>query len=174
MGDRPASVRIRVTQARPGFHHPLGRREIRELLAFFGPVTTYGVRSIELTRLPGDDPTTIRLATLRVPGVVLLYEQAESPWVVPGGMSETAVDRLEHARAVVSTIDSETRVEWPGETLADCMRFDGLLHEIGHHLIQHYTGKRTARVMRTADHERRAQRFADACRRAWVEKGGPG
>ena len=89
-------------------------------------------------------------------------------------MSETAVDRLEHARAVVSTIDSETRVEWPGETLADCMRFDGLLHEIGHHLIQHYTGKRTARVMRTADHERRAQRFADACRRAWVEKGGPG
>lgn len=170
VGDRPAPVRIRVTQARPGFHHPLGRREIRELLAFFGPVTTYGVRSIELMRLPNDDPTTIRFAMLRVPGVVLLFEQAESPWVVPGSMSETAVDRLAHAGAVVSTIDSVTGIEWPGETLADCMRFDGLLHEIGHHLIQHHTGKRTARVMRTADHERRAQRFADACRRAWVER----
>ena len=173
MGDRPASVRIRVTQARAGFHHPLGRREIRELLAFFGPVTTYGVRSIELSRLPSDEPNTIWLATLRVPGVILLYEQAESPWVLRG-MSETAVDRLEHAGAVVSTVDTVTRIEWPGETLADCMRFDGLLHEIGHHLIQHHTGKRSARVMRTADHERRAQRFADACRRAWVEEDGSG
>jgi hypothetical protein len=172
--DRPAPVRIRVTRARPGFHHPLGRPEIRELLAFFGPVTTYGVRSIELARLPSDDPTAIRLATLRVPGVVLLYEQAESPWVVHGSMSKTAVDRLEHAGAVVSTNDAATRIDWPGKTLAAFMRFDGLLHEIGHHLIQHHTGKRTARVMRTADHERRAQRFADACRRAWVEEDGSG
>jgi hypothetical protein len=174
MEDRRAPVRIRSTRARPGFHHPLERPEIRQLLAFFGAVTTYGVHSIELTRLPSDDPTTIRLATLRVPGVVVLYEQAESPWVVQGNMSETAVDRLEHAGAVVSTMGSVTRIEWPGKTLADFMRFDGLLHEIGHHLIQHHTGKRTSRVMRTADHERRAQRFADACRRAWVEEDGSG
>jgi hypothetical protein len=173
-GDRPASIRIRVTAARPGFHHPLGRREIRELLDFFGPVTTYGVRSIELTHLPTDDRTSVRLASLRVPGVVLVYEQAESPWVVHGRMSEAAVHQLERAGAVLSTMDSATRIAWPGETLADCMRFDGLLHEIGHHLIQHHNGKRTARVMRTADHERRAKRFADACRRAWVEKAGPG
>jgi hypothetical protein len=48
------------------------------------------------------------------------------------------------------------------------MLFDGLMHEIGHHLIQQHTGKRTARVMRTGDHERRADAFADACRKTWA------
>jgi hypothetical protein len=53
------------------------------------------------------------------------------------------------------------------------MLFDGLMHEIGHHLIQHHTGKRLARVMRTTDHERSAGRFADACRRAWADRDEP-
>jgi hypothetical protein len=44
------------------------------------------------------------------------------------------------------------------------------MHEIGHHLIQHHTGKRLARVMRTADHERRADQFAEACRRTWAQR----
>ena len=34
-----------------------------------------------------------------------------------------------------------------------------LMHEIGHHMIE--------RGMRTADHERRADAFAAACRSAW-------
>jgi hypothetical protein len=42
------------------------------------------------------------------------------------------------------------------------------MHEIGHHVVQHRTGKRGARVMRTADHERRADAFAAACRLRWV------
>jgi hypothetical protein len=54
-------------------------------------------------------------------------------------------------------------VDWPGDTLRDFLLFDGLMHEIGHHM----TGKRTARVMRTADHERRADAFATACRLVW-------
>jgi hypothetical protein len=44
------------------------------------------------------------------------------------------------------------------------MLFDVLLHEIGHHLIQQYRGKRTARVARTRDHEACADRFALQCR----------
>ena len=44
------------------------------------------------------------------------------------------------------------------------MLFDGLMHEIGHHMIQHDTGKRATRAMRTVDHERRADAFAAACR----------
>jgi hypothetical protein len=53
------------------------------------------------------------------------------------------------------------------------MLVDGLMHEIGHHLIQHHKGKRLARVMRTADHERRAKQFAEACRQAWVARQTP-
>jgi hypothetical protein len=53
------------------------------------------------------------------------------------------------------------------------MLVDGLMHEIGHHLIQHHKGKRLARVMRTAEDERRAKQFAEACRQAWVARQTP-
>lgn len=170
---RRATLRIHGVAARPGFVHPLGRPGIRELLAFVGPLATYGVRSIELARAVDDASAAVRLAGLQVPGVVRLYEQPEPPWLLRGTLPAVAVARLERAGAAVAMSGSTTRVEWPGETLADWMRFDGLLHEIGHHLIQHHTGKRTSRVMRTADHERRAQRFADACRRAWSARERP-
>jgi hypothetical protein len=168
-----APVRIRIAPARPGFVHPLGRREIREVLAFVGPIASYGLRSIELRHAVGDEGSPLTLASLRVPGVVLLVEQPEQPWLIRGSLTAATRRRLERAGAQVVEVEPITRVEWPGDTLADFMRFDGLLHEIGHHLVQHHTGKRTARVLRTADHERRAQRFADACRRAWAGGGGP-
>jgi hypothetical protein len=57
-----------------------------------------------------------------------------------------------------------TVVTWPGATLRDFMLFDVLMHEIGHHLIQQYKGKRPARVVRTRDHEAFADRFAERCR----------
>ena len=50
--------------------------------------------------------------------------------------------------------------------------FDVLMHEIGHHLIQHYKGKRTVRRARTADHEAFADRFAQRCRLAYRRDGG--
>jgi hypothetical protein len=40
-----------------------------------------------------------------------------------------------------------------------------LMHEVGHHLIQQYKGKRRARVARTRDHEAFADGFARRCRR---------
>jgi hypothetical protein len=52
------------------------------------------------------------------------------------------------------------------------MLFDGLMHEVGHHLIQQYTGKRGDRVMRTVDHERRADAFAARCREVWLDATG--
>ena len=55
-------------------------------------------------------------------------------------------------------------VSWPGKTLRDFMLFDVLMHEIGHHLIQQYKGKRRARVARTRDHEAFAAHFARRCR----------
>jgi RNA-splicing ligase RtcB len=35
-----------------------------------------------------------------------------------------------------------------------------LLHELGHHVLQHYKGKRPVRIARTRDHEAAAERFA--------------
>jgi hypothetical protein len=63
------------------------------------------------------------------------------------------------------------RVKWSPVALKEFVLFEGLMHEIGHHLIQQHAGKRTARVMRTADHEKRAAAFAAACRLMWKRAG---
>src|SRR5206468_1152450 len=78
--------------------------------------------------------------------------------------------KMRRAGALVERLGdgSQTRVEWPGETLRDFMLFDVLMHEIGHHLIQQYTGKRTARVARTREHEAFAELFARQCRQAYL------
>jgi hypothetical protein len=165
--------RIRVGRCRPGFLHPIGRGEITELLTFLGPPARYGLRSIELRQSVGEEGGSLTLARLLVPGRIVLFEQMEPPWLIRGDLSHASRARLERAGAALEAGPAVTRVEWPGRSLADVMLFDGLMHEIGHHLIQHHTGKRLARVMRTADHERRAEQFAEACRQALVPRETP-
>jgi hypothetical protein len=170
VGDSSKSVRIHVSRPRPGFVHPIGRREVLEALDFFGPLAAYGVRSVELRHAdPGASEAHV-LARLQVPGVVILYEQRASPWTFAGQPSEESLRRIRDAGAIVDIGPTATIIDWPGVTLAEFMLFDGLMHEVGHHLIQHHTGKRTARVARTADHERAAGRFAAACRSVWAER----
>lgn len=160
---------IHVAPARAGFVHPATPRDIRELLAFFGPLAVYGLRSVELRHAvdPGCSCGRLLVARLHVPGRVVLYEQPRPPWVVRG-LSARALARLRRAGAVLDVAAAVTRVEWPDETLRDFVLFEGLMHEIGHHLVQHHRGKRSVRVMRTADHERCADAFAAACRLAWA------
>jgi len=165
--------RIRVGRSRPGFLHPIGRGEIVEVLTFFGPLARYGLRSIELRQSVGEESGSLTLSRLLVPGRIVLYEQTQPPWLFRGELSQESKARLERAGAAIESEPALTRVEWPGRSLADFMLFDGLMHEIGHHLIQHHKGKRLARVMRTSDHERRAEQFAVACRRAWVRRETP-
>ena len=165
-----APVRVSATRPRPGFSHPIGRRQVTEALDFFGPLATYGLRSVELRHADMDAQGVPVLARLRVPGTVILYEQRASPWTIGGRLSEESLCRLRDAGAIVDIGPSATVIHWPDETLANFVLFDGLMHEVGHHLIQHHTGKRTARVMRTADHERAAERFAAACRAAWAAR----
>ena len=163
-------LRVRTVPARPGFIHPLGAPQIRDALAFFGPIASYGLRSIEMRQ--ATDPLHAGipiLAELRVPGVIILYEQAISPWSIPGTLSRRSLERLRDAGAVVEMTSQAVMVGWPDGTLGEFMLFEGLMHEIGHHLVQHETGQREARVMRTTDHERRARRFARECREAWRE-----
>lgn len=165
--------RIRVGRCRPGFLHPIGRGEIVGALTFFGPLARYGLRSIELRQSVGEEDGTLMLARLLVPGRIVLLEQAQPPWLIRAELAQDSRDRLKRAGAEIDSSPSVTRIEWPGRSLADFVLFNGLMHEIGHHLIQHHKGKRLARVMRTADHERRAEQFADDCRQAWVGRQTP-
>src|SRR5262249_48957989 len=106
------------------------------------------------------------LGRLRVPGTVRLYDQPPSPWCLPGRLAPAEQARLCRAGAVVeeSADGTLTVVSWPGTTLRDFVLFDVLMHEIGHHLIQQYKGKRSARVARTRDHEAFADELAWRCR----------
>lgn len=49
--------------------------------------------------------------------------------------------------------------EHEAAALRDFMRFDVLLHELGHHVLQH-RARKVGSVRRTSDHERFAEMFA--------------
>lgn len=162
-----ASVPVRVCRPRPGFVHPAGPADVVRILTFFGPAAAYGLRGVELRQRAwaGTGPS---VAALRVPGVVVLFEQPAPPWVVPGRLTTAATARLERAGARVTAGPTGSVIDWPGGTLRDFMLFDGLMHEVGHHVIQHAARKRHTRAMRTADHERRADAYAMRARHAWA------
>jgi len=166
--DRP--VPVRACPPRRGFVHPAGATDIARVLDFFGPAAAYGLRGIALRQQPPAAGAGPAVAELRVPGLVLLFEQPAPPWQLPGRLAEVAAARLRRAGAQVTTAGSGTRVDWPGHTLRDFMLFDGLMHEIGHHTIQHAADKDRTRVMRTADHERRADAYAVRARHAWAAR----
>jgi len=162
--------RIIIRRPRNGHSHPLEKSDIVTALRLVGERCFYGLRSVELIQgsssLLGGNLT---LARLTVPGRILIYDLPPSPWVLPG-----RVARPEHKRLLVGGADVEfisqpqhTVVRWPGDSLREFMLFEVLMHEIGHHLLQHNKGKRTGRVTRTGDHEAFAHLFALRCRRAY-------
>jgi hypothetical protein len=161
-----------VCPARPGFVHPADRVQVARLLAFFGPRALYGLRSVEMRHAVDHGRPGLLLAALRPPGHVVLYEQPRPPWVFAGRLHAVSRQRLDRAGATVHETHGLTHVAWTDDTLRDFVLFDGLMHEIGHHIIDNDAGTRGARVMRSADHEARADAFAAACRRAWNAEGG--
>ncbi len=155
----------------PGWCHPLCRAEIVAALRQLGPEVSYGLRSIEL-RDPPSAPGQLIFGQLVVPGRILLFAQPCAPWAIPGTLPSRDIDRMTRAGAVVEVVDSgvQTIVDWPGDSLRDFFLFDVLMHELGHHVIQQYTGKRRARVMRTKDHERIADLFVRRCREDFARR----
>src|SRR5262249_30067183 len=91
------------------------------------------------------------------------FEQRLPPWRIAGILKPEFARRFKRAGASVTLLAdvSATRVDWPGNTLRRFMVEDVFLHELGHHVLQHYKGKRSARIARTRDHETFARRFAD-------------
>lgn len=150
---------------REGHVHPAGKGDIAHILRFFGESYLYGVRSIELVQQNVVDGNNLLMGRLAVPGRIILYDQPPSPWLLPRGLSAEAIDKLCHAGAVVEVCSPSAHmvIWWPGTMLRDYMLFDVLMHEVGHHLIQQYTGKHRARVARTKDHEAFAGGFARTC-----------
>lgn len=61
-------------------------------------------------------------------------------------------------------------ITWPGDSLREFMLFDVLMHEVGHHWLQQYKGKRPARVVRTREHEAFADEFARRCRLIYAQR----
>ncbi len=151
---------------RPGHHHPAIRADVAETLRFFGEECVYGVRAVELRQgTPG--ASGLELGRLLVPGRIVLYDQLPSPWRLPGRIDEQESRRLLDAGAEIEQLEAAVVVHWPARgdgSLKSFMLFDVLMHEIGHHLLQHHKGKRLVRVARTSDHEAFAEAFARKCR----------
>jgi hypothetical protein len=170
-GDDPAPLPlVRAARPRPGCHHPAAPAEIRRLLRIFGERCTYGIRAIELRR--GEEGTAegaLRLGRLFVPGRIVLYDQEPSPWSLNGKLPDHEREKLTRAGAQVEVSAHGSWATWPEDTLRDFMLFDVLMHEIGHHQVQQYKGKRPVRVARTRDHEAFADQFARQCRLIYRE-----
>jgi len=83
------------------------------------------------------------------------------PWRLPGTLPSEQACRLTRAGAALEAAGAgPTIVRWEPDALRGFVLHDVLLHELGHHVIQQYTGKRSARVRRTRDHEALAERHA--------------
>lgn len=155
-------LRIIVRQPRSGFHHPAGKREVLEILDAVGPLALYGLRSVELARMPTEVSAPV-FGRYRVPGSIVLFEQASPPWRLSGLLTAALARRLERAGAEVIALPDAgaTIVDWSREGLQRFMLEEILLHELGHHVLQHHKGKRPKRIARTRDHEAFAERFAE-------------
>jgi len=157
-------LRIIIQPPRRGFHHPVGKRDLLELLDSLGPIARYGLRSIELARASVDASiSALMFGRYCAPGRIILYEQPLPPWRLHGRLPSASLRRFEHAGAIVKTLPAlgATLIDWPDDTLRQFVLEDIFLHELGHHVLQHYKGKRLVRIARTHDHEAFANRFVE-------------
>lgn len=167
----PIRPRIIVRRARPGYHHPLTKRDILKLLDLVGSVAAYGLRCIELRHSNVTPSCRVQaFGHYQVPGKIVLYEQPLSPWRLPK-LAPKIIRQLQAAGATITTLPhaEATLVDWPGKTLHRFMLEQVLLHEIGHHVLQHHKGKRFIRIARTRDHEAFAAQFVRKQQRALRE-----
>ena len=171
MGDREWSLpRIVESRPRSGYHHPASKSDVARVLRFFGEECVYGLQAVELRQgAPGEG---LCLGRLVVPGRIMLFDQLPAPWRLRG-VADQDPDLLRAAGSRIESLNGNAILaRWPESSLKRFMLFDVLMHEVGHHLLQHHKGKRLARVARTSDHEASATAFARRCREALEESEG--
>ncbi|HWS64163.1 MAG TPA: hypothetical protein VN325_15510 [Steroidobacteraceae bacterium] len=160
-----APLRIRVTEAaaRPGWLHAASRRDVLRFLRLLDPDLLYGVRQIALAQAPAEAGGTGLLFGRFVSiGRIELFEQPVPPWFVRGRLPTAETRRLLHAGASVRADNAlgTTWIDWQPAALRKFFLREVLMHELGHHRLQHDKGKRPTRIARTRDHEAYATRIA--------------
>lgn len=160
--------RVQVGRPPAGFFYPAIRADVLGLLRRAGAECTYGLRAVRLAVAPRAEGEGLLFGRLIVPGVIVLYAQPVPPWVLPGRLPADGEERLRRAGAEITSLGggTQTVVSWPGDTLRRFMLYDVLLHEIGHHVLQHERRAPAGRIVRTRDHEA----FADQFARRWRER----
>lgn len=174
-GEQAVFPRIKIQRPRNGFCHPATRADITNLLHKLGPRCYYGLKSIELrqrTELESSNRTIV-FGRTQPKGIVTIYELSQAPWIVPGSLHDDDSRRFSDFGATIEVISDglQTKISWTEEMLKQFVLLDVLLHEIGHHLIQQYKGKRPARVLRSKNHEQLAELYAQRCRAGLVSEG---
>lgn len=168
-----AIVLPRITTRRPrqGFLHPAEKVDILRVLHFFGERCFYGLKSIKLIQgSSASSEAKLSMGRLEVPGTIVLYDQPVSTWFINGTLPKTEREKLEQAGASIEPASDNLHclIHWSEANLRNFMLFEVFMHEIGHHLIQQYKGKRSVRVARTKDHEQFAALFAQRCRESFI------
>jgi hypothetical protein len=164
----PYVPRVQVGRPPTSFFHPATRVDVLGLLRLAGAEHTYGLRAVRLSVAPRTNCEGFLFGRLIVPGVIVLYAQPVPPWVLPGRLPADEQDRLCQAGAEITSAGggTQTIIAWPGDTLRRFMLLDVLLHELGHHVLQHERRAPSRRIVRTSDHEA----FADQFARRWRER----
>lgn len=157
-----ALPRIIVSPARSGHVHPLEPGLLRAALLALGPTATYGVQSIALRHRSDRRAGALVFGMLEVPGRIVLYEQPLPPWRFTGALAPWQRDLLASFGAVIdyNPMLDRSSIDWPPSALRRFMLSQVLLHELGHHQLQHHKGKRTIRIARRRDHEAHAEQWA--------------
>jgi hypothetical protein len=159
----PLRVRVTEAPARPGWLHAANRRDVLRFLRLLDPDLLYGLRKIALVQGPAEaDRAGMIFARFASTGRIELFEQPMPPWFLRGCLAPAEARRLVDAGASVRVDDAlgTTRIDWPPAALRKFLLRYVLLHELGHHRLQHEKGKRPARIARTRDHEAYAARIA--------------
>jgi hypothetical protein len=142
------------------------RAEVAEVLRFVGEDGCYGLRSVSLAGSAAR-PDGL-LGRLTGPGEIALYAPRPTPWILRGALPEEEATRLRAAGArLEARVAGGIAVHWTQESLKAFVLLDVLLHEIGHHRLQHESRRPTRRAARTREHEAAAERFARRMRERW-------
>ncbi len=166
--------RIVVKRPRTGFFHPANKSQIERVLIHFGELSWYGIQEISLLQNSKATVNKLSFGSLIIPGKIQLFEQRKTPWFLSGGFAPEQQSLLENAGAIVEFSSDRLRckIDWPDDSLSNFMLFEVLMHEVGHQIIQQFTGKRTAQVLRTKEHELLASAFARRCRQNYFDADG--
>jgi len=103
----------------------------------------------------------LQLGRYEAPGRIMLFEQRSGIWRVGGKLSAQIVRSFRKNGATVANHAQGTTIEWPQGSLRRFMLEEVLAHEIGHHVLQQYKGKRGVQIARKRDHEKFAAGFVE-------------